>query len=423
VDKIKADKKYKGKRLQVTAQINYRATIFGKPCLLHLFGSSGDAHSDAKSDAIAYLDGDDDLSSLKKGQIITLSCTVAWSSSVELYGCKVISVSPSIPISPESQGQKSAEPPAGALEARPIGPTGPAPQAKPSVLPAPQPRPSAQPAPLPTNPPAPQSIPVGDIQKLYEINAAAADAQYKGKRLKLVGTIERITTHLLDSKGNRQKNAIEVCLQTGFPYTFAFFAEPDQRVLAKLGREQAIEFVGTIDGLSKGSSYLHIKDCTLLHPQTKPSTQPAPQAKPSTQPAPQAKPSTQAIPNAKPSTPPQERQKLGSPREAEIDRIVMGARMQEGMPNPFPQDLHFIKYQNANMETTYRYISDIYVGNLWSDESIVNGNHFTAYCYLRKERRSFRADRVISAINIAMRIGVDPYTIGEIAVNRYNGAP
>jgi hypothetical protein len=120
----------------------------------------------------------------------------------------------------------------------------------------------------PSSPPAPRAIHVNDIARQYEENRATADAQYKGKWMKLAGTVGEVPikkTSWIDSGGNLQGIATMVNLE--YPKRnglsiFAFLKE--SRLLSQLSKGQAIEFEGTVDGLSTGDFWLQFKDCELL---------------------------------------------------------------------------------------------------------------------------------------------------------------
>jgi hypothetical protein len=130
------------------------------------------------------------------------------------------------------------------------GPAPPAPQAK-------QGAPSAS-----------RAIPVADIQKRYAENEIAGDMEFKGKRVKLAGTVEEISRESWhDSNDIRHDNDLFVGLQQRSPSVIsrirAYFPESEQMAVARLRKGQAIEFEGTIDGLHIGH-WLRFKDCKLM---------------------------------------------------------------------------------------------------------------------------------------------------------------
>ena len=88
----------------------------------------------------------------------------------------------------------------------------------------------------------------------YEANEVAADAQYKGKVVRITGTVDEIKKDILDD--------LYVALEGGHVLrgVQCFFDEAHTGVLARLQKGARVTVVGRVDGLMMN---VLVKDCRL----------------------------------------------------------------------------------------------------------------------------------------------------------------
>jgi hypothetical protein len=105
----------------------------------------------------------------------------------------------------------------------------------------------------PEEPPVEVSAPT--IHKAYHANEVAADAQYKGKRVLLTGTIEGIKKDAFDSP--------YLSIDSGqmFMTVHCSFAKDSLGQLAQLSKGNSVKVSGKVQGMVVGS--VMVRDCRL----------------------------------------------------------------------------------------------------------------------------------------------------------------
>ena len=95
----------------------------------------------------------------------------------------------------------------------------------------------------------------GELCRIYEANEIAADEQYKGKEVVVIGPLKNI------SKDTFRDGAM-VSIGDGFPRVVADFSAEEAKKLSPLHKEEQVAVRGTIEGKLMG---IHMKDCSLIN--------------------------------------------------------------------------------------------------------------------------------------------------------------